>query len=117
MTTLTNEWLKTILKDSTDAGLGRSPLHNDEVINIIERLLAAEAQLAELDKQKPADFRWRYGADDHSGPSAWNYISCDRADEFIKRIGDKNKWIEYGYVFDRPVPQAVSQPYRFPVGV
>ncbi|MFJ5472746.1 hypothetical protein [Pectobacterium carotovorum] len=82
----------------------------DAFVRLNAEILELRNQLAELRGQEPADFRWRHRADDHSGASAWIYLPCDRADDFIKRIADKDKSIEYGYVFSRPVPPAASQP-------
>ncbi|WP_419721171.1 hypothetical protein [Pectobacterium versatile] len=86
-----------------------SEVDYEDYADLAGETASLRAQLAELEKQEPTDFRWRYRADEHSGASAWAYMRCDRADEFIKRIADKDKCVEYGYVFARPVPQAVSQ--------
>lgn len=79
-----------------------------ETAEMATELLSLRAQLAELRGQEPAGFRWRHRADEHSGASAWIYLPCDRADEFIKRIADKDNTVEYEYVFSRPVPPAAS---------
>ncbi|MEI7195009.1 hypothetical protein WCT81_04590 [Pectobacterium versatile] len=81
-----------------------------DIMSIIAELKSSRAQLAELRGQDPADFRWRHRADEHSGASAWTYLPCDRADDFIKRIADKDNAVEYGYFFSRPVPPATDQP-------
>ncbi|MEI7261305.1 hypothetical protein [Pectobacterium carotovorum] len=81
----------------------------DAFVRLNAEILELRNQLAELQGQEPADFRWRHRADDHSGASAWIYLPCDRADDFIKRIADKDNTVEYGYVFSRPVPPAASQ--------
>ncbi|MEQ9832140.1 hypothetical protein [Pectobacterium versatile] len=81
----------------------------DAFVRLNAKIQDLSEQLAELRGQEPAGFRWRYRADNHSGASAWTYLPYDRADDFIKRIADKDNTVEYGYVFSRPVPPAASQ--------
>ncbi|MEQ9863539.1 hypothetical protein [Pectobacterium aroidearum] len=100
-TQLSNAELDGILSGSVE---GVYPTTHETLM--ARELISLRAQLAELEKQEPADFRWRYRADNHSGASAWTYLTCDRAEDFIKQITKKDKCVEYGYVFSRPVPPA-----------
>lgn len=71
---------------------------NDGWLNAITERDEARAKLAELEKQDPVDFRWRWASDDSS---VWTYCHMDKFKDAVAAFGD-NVIIEL--VYSRPAP-------------
>jgi hypothetical protein len=65
-----------------------------------QRAEAAEAKLAEYEKQEPVDFRWRWASDENA---VWTYCHMDKFNDAVAAFGD-NVTIEL--VYSRPAPAA-----------
>lgn len=95
---LNDGWLNAIAE--RDSAKTESAKWKEEAIKAHEESEILLAKLAELEKQEPIDFRWRWASDENA---VWTYCHMDRLPDAVAAFGDN---VTFELVYNRPAPAA-----------